>query len=396
MRAPLLLADPGSAPCWIISIGKASHGMARAIVHWLAEHQREPAGGIIVSASTGVPPHPALRAMTGDHPIPGARSLRACSAIADTIARIPPGAIVHVCISGGASSLAAGPLPAIDRADVTTTFELLLSSGLDIHEMNAVRKRVTRWSAGRLALQLVARSLQVWVVSDVMGDDLGSIASGPCTGDAWTSDRVRAMLSQRGIYQSLPRSVQLAMAVETPKPADQWLASITPRIVAANGTALAAAVAAATALGVRATRMPEPLHGEAAIMGRAIAQATVGPSETPEIRIWGGETTVTMVGQRGIGGRSQELALAAAEHWHRGGSALLAAGTDGRDGPTDAAGALVDAETWKRIVAAGRDPAIDLAAHDAYAALNTAGALLRTGPTGTNVMDIAFATTGWG
>ena len=395
LRAPLRAGVLGAAPCWIIAVGKASHGMAGAIVDWLAENGREPAGGIIVSGDALVPAHPTLRAIVGDHPIPGERSAHAAIAIAETIDRIPSGAEVHVAISGGASALMAGPLQSLTMTDVTGTFELLLSSGLDIHETNAVRKRVTCWSAGRLALQLAGRTLRVWVISDVIGDDLGSIASGPCSGDSWTSDVVRALLAKRGLLAALPNSVQLAMTRETPKPTDPWLAAIAPRIVATNGMALAAATRAAESLGVPATRMPTPLRGEAARMGQEIAVAMQTRGGAPEILMWGGETTVTIADGGGAGGRSQELALAAAQQLQGKQGVLLAAGTDGRDGPTDAAGALIDGGTWHRIQANGRDPAADLSRHDAYPALDAAGALIRTGPSGTNVMDVAFAAIGW-
>ena len=395
LRTPLRAEVPGDAPCWIISIGKASHGMARAIVEWLAEHGREPAGGIIVGTDALASPHPALRSIVGDHPIPGQQSARAATAIGDLIDRIPPGAVVHVAISGGTSALIAGPLLTLNAADVTRTFELLISSGLDIGEMNAVRKRVTRWSAGRLGLHLIGRTLRVWIISDVAGDDPGSIASGPCSPDTWRSDDVRAMLARRGIYAWLPAPVQLALKVETAKPTDPWLAAITPQIVANNATALAAACAAAAALDISAVVMPGRLQGEAAWMGREVAQVLAAKAGQQQISIWGGETTVTIVGEGGLGGRSQELALAASQALAGVDASLLATGTDGRDGPTDAAGALVDGTTWQRIVAAGRDPAADLARHDAYPALNAAGALIRTGPTGTNVMDLALAATGW-
>jgi hydroxypyruvate reductase len=370
--------------------------MARAIVAWLSRHGRSPDGGIVIAAELLAPLHPSVMALVGDHPVPGDRSARAAAAMAEIFARIPLHAEVHVAISGGASALMAGALPSLSTGDVSRTFELLMSSGLDIREMNAVRKRVTRWSAGRLALALAPRTLHIWVISDVIGDDPGSIGSGPCTGDAWTSNETIAMLAGRGLFDALPYAVKEAMRQETPKPDDPFLRSITPRIVANNGTALAAAVAAARQLGIEAQIMPNPLRGDAAAMGREIANGIRDDGTAPRLRIWGGETMVTIAGNGGVGGRSQELALAAAELLHGRGGVLLAAGTDGRDGPTDAAGALVDGATWTRIEAAGRDPSADLLRHDSHAALNAAGALIKTGPSGTNVCDIAIGASGWG
>ena len=395
LHGPLQDIDPGNAPCWIISAGKASHGMASAIVDWLADHGRVPGGGIVVAAEPATAAHPVLRTLVGDHPVPGAASARAAAAIAEVIAVMPPDAEVHVAISGGTSALVAGPLPPLTGDDMARTFAMLISSGLDIHEMNAVRKRVTRWSAGRLALALAPRRTHVWVISDVPGDDLGSIGSGPCTGDAWTSAAVGAMLADRGLLDPLPDAVRDAIGRETPKPNDPVLRAMAPRIVANNAAALAAAALAARRLGIDATLMANPLRGAAAAMGRAIAANMRLAATRPTVRIWGGETTVTIAGDGGIGGRSQELALAAAGELRGADGLLLAAGTDGRDGPTDAAGALVSGATWDWIATAGRDPDADLRRHNSYPALDAVGALLRTGPSGTNVMDLAMAAVGW-
>jgi glycerate-2-kinase len=413
LRAPLRAARRDRSPFWVISVGKAAPGMAAAITENLVAEGRQLAGGVVIgpppdargSASawtTGVWPsgqsHAALRFVDGDHPIPRADSARAAEAIGDIVRRIPDGADVHVAISGGASALIAGPLPDLTMPDITLTFELLLASGLDIHEMNAVRKRITRWSGGRLGVALAGRIVHVWVISDVPGDDVASIASGPCTGDPWTADEVRSLLAHSRLAEQLPVAVRTAMARETPKPGDPRLAGIAPLIVANNRTALAAAAAQGRQSGIAVRVMDDPLVGEASEMGRRIAATMHGIAETePQLLLWGGETTVTIGdGPHGTGGRAQELALSAAQSLHdtRAAGILLVAGTDGRDGPTDAAGALVNRDTWQRIVAAGRDPAVDLSRHDGYPALDAAGALVRTGPSGTNVMDLALAITG--
>jgi glycerate-2-kinase len=384
-----------TSPCWIIAVGKASTGMANGIVTWLAANDLAPAGGIIVGAEDHPPPHRALRVMTGDHPIPSGRSAAAAAAIGATIGQIPREASVHVAISGGASALIAGPLPGLTSDDVTSTFKALLSSGLDINEMNAIRKRVTAWSAGRLAAALIGRELHIWVISDVPGDDLGSIASGPCTGDSWTRDDVARLVDEHHLADALTPAVRTALTRETLKPGAPELAGVEPVIVANNRTAVDAAADAARALGCQAQVMTRGLRGDAAKMGREVAATLAARADSRSIFIWGGETTVTIVGTAGTGGRAQELALAAASELatcHRA-ALVLSAGTDGRDGPTDAAGAIVDGTTWGRIEAAGRDPSKDLAHHDAYPALDAVGALMRTGPTGTNVTDLVLATT---
>ena len=395
LGAALAPLRPTPQPCWIIAMGKASVGMAQTIVDWLAAARREPAGGVIVAAEEHPSPHPALRLVVGDHPIPGARSALAADAIGEIVARIPATAEVHVAISGGTTALVAGPLAPLTAAEMTATFNALLSSGLDIREMNAVRKRVTRWSAGRLAAALAGRRVFVWSISDVPGDDPGSIGSGPCTGDPWTSGEVLRLIEERGVAERLAPTVLTSMQRETPKPDDAVLRAVSMSIVANNTIAVRAAAAEAEHHGVGTIAFPGGLVGEAAAMGRSIAAEIVARDGAPRLLIWGGETTVTITGDAGRGGRSQELALAAAGSlWeHRRHATLLAAGTDGRDGPTDAAGALIDGFTWRRIAACGRDPAADLARHDAYAALDAAGALVRTGPTGTNVSDLAIAFT---
>ncbi len=264
---------------------------------------------------------------------------------------------VHIAISGGASALIAGPLPPLTMHDVTQVFGLLLSSGLDIGQVNAVRKRCTRWSAGRLALALAPRRLKIWVISDVIGDDLESIGSGPCTGDSWTSEATVALLASRGLLDKLPDAARGLIGQETPKPDDPVLRALVPRIVANNHTAVTGGRrCSATRGNVAVHVMPDPLRGEAAEMGRIVANATRARATAPAILVWGGETVVTIIGDSGAGGRSQELALAAAELLRGSRDVLLAAGTDGRDGPTDAAGALVDGTTWARIAASGRDP----------------------------------------
>ncbi len=391
MRRTLTGVTPSGAS-WIISVGKAAVGTARGLVDWLGAHQCGVAGGLIVARTPCASPPGGLRAMAGDHPLPGAASEAAADALSQLMGDIPPHADVHVAISGGASALIAGPLAGLTQHDVTDTFAVLLDSGLDIQQSNAVRKRVTRWSAGRLALALAGRTRHVWLISDVPGDDVATIGSGPCTGDAWTAARVIALAQEHGLDRRLGGAVRHALTIETPKPPDARLTGVHPVIVASNRTALDGAATRAQQLGLTATVMPQRLDGAAAAMGRVVAQAASNAAPDT-LLIWGGETTVALGADRGHGGRSQELALAAAQRLDELGSTvtLLAAGTDGRDGPTDAAGAVVDRDTWQRIAAAGRTPAADLARHDAYPALASVDALLHTGDTGTNVSDLVLA-----
>ena len=406
MRRALGALVPSPRRVYLISAGKAACGMAKGVVDWLAGHGREPAGGMIFAPEPCHAPHPSLIVKLGDHPLPGERSQAAAEALGVWLKALPLDVEVHVAISGGATALLAGPLPGLAMDDVSQTFELLLASGLDIERSNAIRKRVARWTAGRLALALHPRPIFHWLLSDVPGDDPGDIGSGPCVGDRWSARDVIALCRSVGLLDKLPSAVVAALEFETPKPSDPRANAERTEIIASNHVAMEAARACAIALGCHAKSMPHPLRGPARQAGRRIAHAllqvrgsrfgiddTLGDAGRPRVFVYGGETTVALETTHGEGGRNQELALAAAQVLaERGaGVALLAGATDGRDGPTDAAGAIIDQATWPEIESHGIDPLRALEQHDSYRALDAAGALLRTGMSGTNVMDLVLA-----
>ena len=406
-RLRVLDTAPRREP-WIIALGKAALPMARAAVDVLHERGLQPAGGLVVSPADASPPHPSLAIAVGDHPEPGPGSLAAAAALAASAARAAAGPEVWVLLSGGTTSLLGAPIEGISPEELTRLYSLLLGSGLDITEMNRIRKRFSRWGAGRLALALAPARVRVYIVSDVIGDDLASIGSGPCVPDPATAADVRALLQRSGLWEKVPETVRRQVTeveagrmAETPKPGDQAFARVTLELIASNGLALEAAAKRAAELGLAPVVSNTPLAGEAAAAGASVAATlfqdyaarSIPQPDRKHCFIWGGETTVTLGSSSdGLGGRCQELALSAARALAGAppGVALLAAGTDGRDGPTDAAGAIVDGRTWAAVKAAGRDPARDLAAHDAYRALDAAGVLLRPGLTGTNVMDVVI------
>jgi hydroxypyruvate reductase len=388
--------------------------MATAAVQTLRERELEPAGGVVVAPSGGLTPHPRLTFVQGDHPEPGAGSLAAAEALARTAAQVSGEDEVWVLLSGGTTSLVGAPEPGIDPAELSAIYALLLGSGLDITAMNRIRKRFSRWGGGKLARALAPARVRVYVVSDVIGDDLASIGSGPCVPDATTAAEVHALLETAGLWRRIPESArklvlssEAGTLPETPKPGDQAFSRVTLELIASNRLALEAVAARAVELGLASLVVETPIEGEASTVGASIAAALLDscarspvPRSNPRAGlscvIWGGETTVSL-GEHptGSGGRCQELALAAAQVLsERTGVTLLAAGTDGRDGPTDAAGAIVDGETWRAVASTGRDPIRDLATHNAYHALNAAGALFRPGLTGTNVMDIVIGICG--
>jgi hydroxypyruvate reductase len=420
-RAVESLGIPRDRRVWVFAFGKAAPAMASAAVASLQRTLNQIVGGLIVAPDETKSPYGTIGVMQGDHPLPGPRSFAAAQRIGEVAARMKSGDVALVLVSGGASSLVAGPLRGMTEVELTQLFEVLLTSGLDINAVNAIRRRFTRWGGGRLALAISPAAAYCLAVSDVPGDDLATIGSGPSVPDPTTADQVLDLLEDAKLLDRIPKSfrryaedVSRGAEPETPKTGHPAFAHGAARVIANNRGALDAAAERARALGAAAVYVVDaPLVGEASSKGEAIARWLVelrarsepsAPSNAPRIAIWGGETTVTLRPpgpRRGIlppipaGGRCQELALAAAQTLHAAGEhaagiALLAAGTDGRDGTTNAAGAFADATTWTAIQSAGRDPAAALASHASNAALAAVDALFSPGPTGTNVMDVVI------
>jgi len=397
-RAALVSIGPG-AGVWLVGLGKAAPAMTAAGLERLDALGIEPLGGLVVTTADQIDRVRRLPVRPGDHPLPGSASLAAADALGALVARVGKEDEVWVFLSGGTSSLVAAPVDGLPASDYATLQDVVARAGLPIDELNAVRKRFSRWGAGRLLSRLPARTIRVFALSDVPGP-IADVGSGPCEPDRWTAADLKRLLEARGLWSRLPEAARRYLeqvvsgaSPETAKPGDPSFARRSTTTVADNATAVRAAGAAARRLGYRLVEDDTPLVGEAAEAGRRFAERLVAlPGGSPSALIRGGETTVALGDDAGLGGRSQELALAAArvvrELGH--GAAVLAAGTDGRDGPTDAAGALVDPETWERIRAAGLDPDRALRRHDAHPALDAANALFRTGPTGTNVMDLAI------
>ena len=393
---------------WLFAIGKAARPMAAAAVRSLQRGMHSIIGGVVVAPDDGPPPYPTLASMRGDHPIPGRHSFEAATKIGEVAAGRRSTDIAIVLISGGASSLMGAPVRGIAESDFVLLNEILLGSGLDIAAMNSVRKRFSRWSAGRLALALAPAAIHCLAISDVGGDEMSVIGSGPCVPDTATAKEVRERLERAGLFERVPQAmrdylggVAKGTTPETPTKSHPAFAHITAHVIGNNRMALDGIAAAARQHGLEGKVMPNRLDGEASAAGEAIARTLIASraaSSTSGIVVWGGETTVTLdakTGSRAGGGRCQELALSAARVLHDAGSAadgitLLAAGTDGRDGATDAAGALVDSTTWSVIAAAGRDPARALAGHESYGALAAANALIARRDTGTNVNDVVI------
>ncbi len=390
--------------------------MAHAALEVLQHARPVFAGGVIVAPELAPPPSPTISALRGDHPLPGRASFSAAARIGQTTAGMRGDDVVVVLISGGASSLIGAPLRGMGEAELVHLFELLLGSGLDIRSMNAVRKRFTRWGAGRLALALAPATSHVLILSDVPGDDPADVGSGPCTPDEMPVAEVSALLERAGLTQRLApalqaylRDVARGTMPETPRASHPAFAHVTSRVIGSNRLALDAIAALARTRSLAVEISSAQLGGDAAQCGAMVADQLLRRANAgmQGVVAWGGETTVTLdalafsdvrQAPRAMppkGGRCQELALSAARVLASGGDVarrvtLLAAGTDGRDGPTDAAGAYADAALWECIRRAGHDPGIALDRHESYTALDDAGALLRRGLTGTNVMDVVI------
>ena len=378
---------------WIIAIGKAAVPMARGALSRLAQDGRRPAGGLVVAPRPLAGASLELPVLPGDHPLPDEHSVRAAEAIDALTREIHPGDEVWVLLSGGTSSLIGAPLPGGTLRVLREVFRSISRSGLDITEANAVRRRFLRWGGGRLGAALAHAAVRVFAISDVPGDDPAVIGSGPCAPDPLSASDVKARLEGHGLLATLPGEVAAMLDrvaagtdPETPKP--QMIAQVPHRIVLRNMDALESAAAEARRRNYFAD-IVGALGGEAREVGVRLGQR-VRDAAPGSCLLWGGESTVTLGSSAGHGGRSQELALSAARALAGGSASLLAAGTDGRDGPTDAAGAIVDGTTLDRLRAAGHDAETALERHTAYPALDSAGALFRPGLTGTNVMDVVI------
>ena len=384
----------------VVGFGKASARMAAALEEILGERI---AAGLVTTADGYRVPTRRVEVVEAAHPVPDARGLAAARRIAELVSGAKEGDLVIVLISGGGSALFTLPAEGITLEDLMRTNELLLRSGAKIQELNAVRKHLSRVKGGQLArLAAPARVLSL-ILSDVPGDPLDAIASGPTAPDPTTFGEAARILKRYGLWDEVPPGVRARIEAglqgkvhETPKPGDPIFERVQNVIVGSGRLAAEAAAVEGSRLGYRTLILTTTLEGEAREVAKvfsALARELVHfrrPLPPPALLIAAGETTVTVRGD-GSGGRNQELALAAALGIQGlPGVALMSLGTDGRDGPTDAAGGLVDGDTISRVKAAGVNPEEALANNDSYHALKASGDLLITGPTGTNVADLVL------
>lgn len=381
-QSPLPPQQPGGRT-FLIAIGKAAPAMLGEAMKAIPDAY----AALAVTHHENDATLMGAELLRAGHPVPDEAGARAARRVMDLLAEATEKDRVVALISGGGSALLPAPPPGISLGDKARLNDLLLSAGLDIVQMNLVRQQVSLLKGGGFAQQAAPAPVFAYMLSDVIGDDLRAIASGPTVSPIGTASDAIETLKSAGIWASTPDPIRsyLEKAQHDTLPP---LPEATNTLVGSNRLSLEAMVQEAQNLELTPRIVNDALTGDVGDAARSILDELIARPE-PTALLFGGETTVRLTGT-GRGGRNQELALrVAAQAPHINGTwVFLSGGTDGRDGPTDAAGGVVDAGTLPRIVAAGQNVTALLANNDSYAALSAAGDLLMTRATGTNVADV--------
>ena len=374
----------------VIGAGKGAAQMAAAF----EELWGEPVEGVIVTRYGYACETKGVRVMEASHPVPDAAGRDAAEALFDAVSGLTEKDLVVALVCGGGSALLPAPPDGLTLEDEQALNEALLASGAPISAMNAIRQQVSRIKGGRLAAAAHPARVVSLVVSDVPGDDPAQVASGPTVPDEVTREDAMGLVAAYGI--ALPERVSAWLEAnpgDAPLPGESVFAGNEVHVIASASISLEAAAAASEAEGVPAVILSDAIEGEArdiGLMHAAMAREVVTrdrPFTKPVVILSGGETTVTIRGDGGKGGRNTEFLLSFAGEIEGQAMTALAADTDGIDGSEDNAGAFADGASWARMRAAGCDPAETLARHDAWTAFGAAGDLFVPGPTGTNVND---------
>ena len=386
------------AHIYVVGAGKANGAMAKAVEDLLAEHITE---GAITVKYGHLKKLRRIKTTEAGHPVPDQRGVAGTRKIVDLLTRANERDLVISLISGGGSALMPLPVDGVSLTDKKKVTDLLLRCGATIEELNAMRKHLSRIKGGQMARLAFPATVVNMMLSDVIRDAIDVIASGPCAPDMSTYRACDRIIEKYRLSEKLPRSVvdHIRQGVsgtvpETPKPGDPVFDRVQNVVIANNTLAVKGAEKKARELGYRTLVLSTSITGETrevAHVHGAIAReihATAHPIKAPACILSGGETTVTIRGS-GLGGRNQEFALTAALDIHAlDRTVVLSAGTDGTDGPTDAAGAFADSTTVARAKHMGLDPHDYLNRNDSYHFFHRLGDLLITGPTHTNVMDV--------
>ncbi|MDJ0573603.1 MAG: DUF4147 domain-containing protein [Xenococcaceae cyanobacterium MO_234.B1] len=379
----------------LIAFGKAACAMATAAQEILTSKPSLMASpGIVVTNYENVREVPHCQVFAAGHPTPDSNGYQAAQHIAQRVGEAKSGELVLVLISGGGSALIPYPPSPVSLADKITTTKLLLGCGATINQVNCVRKHLSQLKGGGLTRLAAPAELHALILSDVIGDAVTAIASGPTVADPTTFDEAIEVLNP--VWQQVPATVRQHLEAgkrgeisETPKENDPIFANTDYTIIGSNSISVNALIAAAQEKSIKPCLYKDQLTGEASQVAEDLVDFALKQERTAPMAILaGGETTVTLTPNPGMGGRNQEMslafALAAREKGLRGDWVFLSGGTDGRDGPTNAAGGIVDPRTLTSIP----HPENYLANHDAYHALQQGDALLQIGATGTNVADL--------
>ncbi|MGI8650714.1 MAG: glycerate kinase type-2 family protein [Rubrobacter sp.] len=378
----------------VLSVGKAAGAMSEAASSLLSDIEHS---GLVVTKYDHKPGPEAYETLFATHPEPDEAGVEAARRVTEAVESLGEGGVLLALISGGASALLADPTPPVELSELKELTTALLKSGASIGEINCVRKHVSTLKGGGLVeLAAPARTLAL-LLSDVVGDSLSSIASGLSAPDPTTLEQARSILRSYRIEPPDSIARLLKEAKETPKEGDEIFDGVTNILCGSGRVSVEAAANKCEELGyaplILSTSVTGDCRGIASVYGAVIREVFESgrPLAAPCAIISGGEATVTVRGD-GVGGPNQEFSLALAlELDGVPGWAAFAVDTDGNDGPTDAAGGLVDGETAGRMREAGIDIEEVLASNDSQAALRTADALVKTGPTGTNVNDLRVA-----
>ncbi len=392
------VALPADGHVYICGAGKAVVPFAVGLVHSLGDRFHQ--GLIVTKTGHTEPLDKRVRILEAAHPVPDLSSEVAATELERFLLQVTANDVVFFLLTGGASALLAAPVPGISLADKQVVTRLLLASGANIHAINSVRKHLSRLKGGNVARLVSPARLVTLAVSDVIGDDPDSIGSGPTVADPTTYSQAVTILRGRGLYERLPSTVRVHLEHgeagarrETPKPGDECFLNAQYRLLASLEDALDAIEQRARQDGVLVHRVTDPLQGDVGTCSTLLLQALddlAAHASRPVLLLAGGEPTVEPKGS-GKGGRMQHLALLLATALEgRNDVVGLAAGTDGTDGPTDAAGSFFTGDTLARALAVGLDPETCLRDFNAYALFAALGDHLMTGPTGTNVMDIVM------
>ena len=390
---------PVTGRVYVVGAGKATGGMAVAA--------EEVLGDLIAEGAIALPEEivgkyelKRIKVMGSTHPRPSDKSVAAGREIVSIARRASEGDVVLALFSGGGSALMEFPVEGVSINDIMVVSDSLMKAGADIFELNTVRKHLSKIKGGWLAKHAYPATVVCLMISDVVGDRMDTIASGPTVPDPTTFEQAAEVLKRRGLWDKMPSAARSYIekglrseVPETPKPGDPIFNRVHNVVVASNIESLRAMKTKAESLGYNALILTSLLEGEAREVGRVAAaiakevRRTGNPISPPAVILAGGETTVTVRG-KGRGGRNQELALAAAiciEGVE--GVAIAAVGSDGRDGPTEVAGAIVDGYTVARAKKAGLDPLKFLDDNNSYEFFKAVGGHVETGYTGTNVND---------